>query len=41
MEKLQQKARSDAATLEQLFREDAEEEAKFAAAEAGGKERVK
>lgn len=36
MEKLQQKARSDAATLEKLFQEDAEEEAKFAQAEAKG-----
>lgn len=39
MEKLQQKARSDAATLEQLFREDADEEAKLAKAEAAAKER--
>ncbi len=34
IEKLQQKARSDAATLEQLMREDSEEEAKLAKAEA-------
>lgn len=34
LDKLAQKARSDAATLEQLFREDAEEEAKLAKAEA-------
>lgn len=40
MEKLQQKARSDAATLEQLFREDAEEEAKLARAETGGREKT-
>lgn len=33
MEKLQQKARSDAATLEKLFQEDAQEEAKLAQAE--------
>ncbi len=34
MEKLQQKARSDAATLEKLFQEDALEEAKMAGVEA-------
>jgi glutathione-regulated potassium-efflux system protein KefB len=34
MEKLQHKARSDAATLERLFQEDAEEEAKLAKMEA-------
>ena len=39
IEKLQQKARSDAATLEQLFREDAEEEAKIAKAETQAKAR--
>lgn len=41
MEKLAQKARSDAATLEQLFREDAEEEAKLAKLESSAKERVR
>jgi glutathione-regulated potassium-efflux system protein KefB len=37
MEKLQQKARSDAATLEKLFQEDAQEEAKLAQAESRAK----
>jgi glutathione-regulated potassium-efflux system protein KefB len=38
MEKLQQKARSDTATLERLFQEDAEEEAKQAGLEARQRE---
>jgi glutathione-regulated potassium-efflux system protein KefB len=41
MEKLQAKARSDAATLERLFAEDAEEEAKRAAAQERVAERVR
>lgn len=41
MEKLAQKAKSDAATLEQLFREDSAEEAKLAKSEAAAKERVR
>jgi glutathione-regulated potassium-efflux system protein KefB len=40
MEKLQSKARSDAATLEQLFAEDAEEDAKLQAQTATAKEIV-
>jgi glutathione-regulated potassium-efflux system protein KefB len=40
MEKLQSKARSDAATLEQLFAEDAEEDAKLQAQTATAKETV-
>lgn len=38
-EKLQQKAKSDAATLEDLFKQDAEEEAKTAKAEAAAADR--
>ena len=41
MDKLQQKARSDAATLEKLFQEDALEEAKLAQAEAKTKAKSK
>jgi glutathione-regulated potassium-efflux system protein KefB len=40
-EKLQQKAKSDAATLEQLFREDAVEEAKLAKADKEAKSKEK
>ena len=41
MEKMQAKARSDAATLEQLFAEDVAEEAKMARGRARAVERVR